>query len=278
MTAPAWLRDPLLAFVLVTGALVGVQMLGGDAPLRVGDPEHVRPPIVVDDDTLARLERRIEATFGRPATAPELAREVEAWLREELLVREAQRLGLDVADPTIRSHLASQMVFLVEAWESPPEPSEAALRAFYEAEAGRFTRAERVTLRQWQVDADAPNAVEAAAEAEAVLRAGGIPPAARVPAGGALLRARRIDALRERYGEAFADAAEHGAVGEVFRFDDDAGTRLLRVEARFEAEQIAFEDARDRVALRWQQQEIRRATDEAVARLRAETSIVGWPR
>jgi hypothetical protein len=270
-------RDPLLAFVALTAALIALQLLVTGVPPTPTDTGE-RAAIEVTDATLAMLEQRVATTFGRAATPDELAREVDAWLREELLVREARRLQLDLADPTIRTHLASQMVFLLEAWESPPVPSDAALRAFYEAEAEWFTRAARVTVRQWQIAADAPGATETAAAAEAVLRDGGIPPQAATPIGGPVLRARRTEALREQYGPAFATLAEQTAVGEVVRLVDSERITLLRVEERFDAVQVPFEDARDRVAMRWQQREIQRATNDAVEQLRAATPVVGWPR
>ena len=85
---PHWLRDPLVVFVLLG---IGVFALDG----WLAGSEAARPVIEITPDAVDRLRARWIAQWGREPTEPELQRLVDEANDEEILYREAQRLGLD---------------------------------------------------------------------------------------------------------------------------------------------------------------------------------------
>ncbi len=73
---------------------------------------------------------------------------VAAYLKEELLAREARELGLDESDTIVRRRLAQKMEFLVQDTARIGEPADAELRRLYEAHAEQFQNPARVSFNQ----------------------------------------------------------------------------------------------------------------------------------
>lgn len=268
-------REPLVHFFVLGALLLAVATLRGGDDAQGSDA----PRIVVDDARLATIRDRWSQTHGRAPTEAELAAEVEAWVRESVLVAEAQRLELGADDPLVRAHLAEQMTFLLAAWEVPPEPDEAELRAAWEAWQADLRRPARLTLRQWALAADAPDHDARVAAAREALEAGAIPSdAGEPPPGGPVLRGRRIERLTELRGERFATRVAEAEVGDVLRFENAGTTVLVRVEQATPGGVIPFDEARARVAARWQAAQIEAAREAAYQALRDGYRVDGWPR
>ena len=70
----------------------------------------------------------LAATFSkvrqRPPTAEELKGQIDQYVREEILSREAMKLGLDQNDTIIRRRLQQKMEFLAEDFAAGAEPTE----------------------------------------------------------------------------------------------------------------------------------------------------------
>lgn len=92
------LRHRLFQFIVV-GALIAAL-----AP-KDRDPRA----IVIDEGRLQDALRAEEARAGRPLTAAEKARTKDALIDEEVLAREALRLGVATDDSVVRARLAQQM-------------------------------------------------------------------------------------------------------------------------------------------------------------------------
>lgn len=89
-------REPLFHFVVV-GALLF-------AAFRVVSFEPVNAPgqIVVRVQDVETLEQQFKAAWGRPPSEQERETMIAAHIRQEVLVREAEALGLDQNDSVIR--------------------------------------------------------------------------------------------------------------------------------------------------------------------------------
>lgn len=97
-------RHRLLQFVVGGGALFALSS-------HPADPTH----LALDGQRVDALVTRQASRHGRPATAPALRREVLAQvIDDELLVREARRLGLDQDDAILRRRLIQKTLFLAE--------------------------------------------------------------------------------------------------------------------------------------------------------------------
>jgi hypothetical protein len=119
---------PLVVF-LVLGA--GVFAL--DRWLDDGDAE--RRVIEVTEEQVDGIRQRWVAQFGRPPTDQELEGLLDDAVQEEILYREAQRLGLDRDDAIVRRRLAQKMTFVLEDNSSVGAPSDGEVEAEYTAHA-----------------------------------------------------------------------------------------------------------------------------------------------
>jgi hypothetical protein len=131
------LREPLLHFLLAGAALYLIYALTSDEG-RDGDSRH----IVVDRAALLR-HMQYQARAFEPAKfnasfdamgAAERQQLIHAYVREEVLYREAQALGLVQGDYVLRQRLVQKMAYLLEE-EPAGEPTEAQLREFLQSNA-----------------------------------------------------------------------------------------------------------------------------------------------
>jgi len=136
------IREPLLQFLLIGGGLFAVYTLTV--------PEGAPPPerIVVDAPVIESLEQQYAAVWQHPPAAAELEGLIDDYVAEEVLYREAQKLGLDQDDVVIRRRLRQKMEFLLQDSLAADAPDEAALEAFFEAHRERYRAPDRVSFRQ----------------------------------------------------------------------------------------------------------------------------------
>lgn len=133
------LRSPLVFFV-VAGLVLFAAVKAFEDPAdggRGGDAAIVvEREALLDFVQLRSGEADAGALAARWDRLDEAARRVwiDRFVREEALVREARRLGLDRDDDLIRRRLIQQMEFLVEAGADEPIDG-SALEAAYEARA-----------------------------------------------------------------------------------------------------------------------------------------------
>jgi parvulin-like peptidyl-prolyl isomerase len=127
-----FLKEPLLHF-LVIGAL----LFGAYAWLnRDGNDAGVRQVRLAESDV-----RWLKETFvlerQREPNEEELRALVRGFVKEELLARQAQELGLDKDDIVVRRRLAQKMTFLLQDNSRRAAPSDDDLHRLYEAQRSR---------------------------------------------------------------------------------------------------------------------------------------------
>lgn len=154
------LQEPLFQFLLIGAGLFGVYAILNRAPIA-------RPSeIVVSAAQVGQLAATFAQFRQRPATADELKGLIDQYVREEVLSREAIRLGLDQDDAIIRRRLQQKMEFIATDLASADEPSEAELAAWLASHADSFREELRLSFRQVylnpekhgdHLDADAAN-------------------------------------------------------------------------------------------------------------------------
>lgn len=101
------LRQPLLHFLLLGALLHALQPLVA----RAIEARAPRAAIVVRGEDVETLRRDWLRDTGRPAGDAELRASLNHWLDQEVLVREAQRLGLDTRDAVVRERLLANLRF-----------------------------------------------------------------------------------------------------------------------------------------------------------------------
>jgi hypothetical protein len=105
------LREPLLHFFVLGAAIFAAHaLLSGEAPRS--------DQVVVTRGRIDSLTAQFASTHGRPPDGAEREALIRSWVREEILCREATRLGLDREDTVIRDRLRQKMEFVSGSAES----------------------------------------------------------------------------------------------------------------------------------------------------------------
>ncbi|MCE2729945.1 MAG: hypothetical protein LW623_08240 [Sphingomonadaceae bacterium] len=120
-----FIREPLVHF-LAAGSVLFVLMS------QFGSSDSLDRSITINEEEVARLASQWEQTWQRPPSAQQLDSLIRDYIKEEVYVREAMRLGLDVDDPIIRRRLRAKMEFLATAEIQNMEPTDAELQRYYD--------------------------------------------------------------------------------------------------------------------------------------------------
>lgn len=127
-------REPLLQF-LALGAFIFLV-----AHVLEQRREAAQRQIVVDE----RLERRIrqlhETQSGFSPAPDQLANLVQEYVDDEVMYREALRMGLDQDDEIVRRRLIQKMQFLQRDLAPTETPTTEELQGYFEKHVDRFAR------------------------------------------------------------------------------------------------------------------------------------------
>jgi peptidyl-prolyl cis-trans isomerase C len=264
MTAPRrWWREPALHFVLL-----GAGVFALDAWRR---PKTSPRDVEVSASYVRGLREEHQRRYGRAPTADELRAEVDRFVREEVLYREALRLGLERGDLIVRRRLVQKMEFFLEDVAPPTAPTDDTLRAYLDAHRDRYAQPPRVTLRHVFLDrgrrgdhlaADAASALEA-------LRNGADPATVGDPfVSGSTFTDVERDRIAGDLGDDFARALDGlpterwaGPVASTY------GLHLVRVSARSPGRAQTLGEVRERVLNDWRSDDRERANREAWRRV-----------
>ena len=134
------LKQPLVQFVLFGAVLFAVHAIWSCYVASEEQTIHVRTERLQQLSTVAADE------LGRSPTGEDMRRLLADYVREEVLYREALRLGLDRNDTIIRRRLAQKMGFLLNATEPQNPLGYAELRAAYEANPDLYAEPARISF------------------------------------------------------------------------------------------------------------------------------------
>ena len=133
-----FIRDPLFVFIVV-----GILLFAVDS---VRQQESTDSNIVVSKNDIQRLHDQWLSQMGSAPTPGELDGLINSYIREEIFVREARKLGLERDDVIIRRRLAQKLQFVVEDRALLETPSDSALRGYFDRHKQRYEIAERLTF------------------------------------------------------------------------------------------------------------------------------------
>ncbi|MEL7446531.1 MAG: peptidylprolyl isomerase [Pseudomonadota bacterium] len=261
MTLPSWTREPLVHF-LIAGLLVFAFF----AATGANEPDPNSRVIEVDREAQTQLSLQFERTMGRSPTDAELDAQIERYVRDEVLYREALRLGLDQNDPIVRRRLASKMDMAASATAETAEPGEETLRAWFEENQSRFASAELITFDQlYFSEQDAAKAAQNRLNTGSAIDQFGEPISLPASMDGASLRE-----LQDRFGSQFSEAVNQLGSGENWQgpVPSGFGWHLVKVRERKASEVLEFEAVRDRVESDWRSATIAARKDAAYGVLR----------
>ena len=137
-----WLKEPLLHFLLIGAGLFALYYFtaGPDA----NRPNH----ITVKQTDIDRLAAQWQQRRRRQPTAQEMQALVDAYIREEILYREALALGLDKNDVIIRRRLGQKLEFMFKDLGEQVAITDEEIREYYERNAERYREPARYTFTQ----------------------------------------------------------------------------------------------------------------------------------
>ncbi len=141
-------RAPLLQFIALGALIFTVDHL------VQSERTASQRQIVVDAQLRHRLQLINQTQSGFTPGPQQLERLVEDYIDDEVMYREALRLGLEQDDEIIRRRLIQKMQFLQRDLATAPKPGENELRAYYSAHPELFTTPMSVTFEQLYFSAD----------------------------------------------------------------------------------------------------------------------------
>ncbi|HEX7035337.1 MAG TPA: peptidylprolyl isomerase [Pseudomonadales bacterium] len=278
------LRSPLLHFAAAGALIFAAWSL--TEPLRrdaQGYEAGGADEIVLTADDLKVMVAYFGSQWRRLPTRDELDELIERRITEEVLMREALRLGLDRGDEVIRRRLSQKLEMTLDEIAAVESPSEAELVAFYEANAERYAEPERVSFEQRFVSEERRGESTHAYALSLLerLRAG-----ADAPGDPFHLPSTLSDVSAERltraFGPAFAAellelaaAAAARAGGEwVGPVESPWGQHLVRVTAHRPIRRIPFDEARDSVLADWRDASAKAKVSDRLGEMRARYRVV----
>lgn len=135
-------KEPLVHFLLAGAAIFAV--LGWRS--EPADPTSREIHLTREDQ--ARLSVNFAQVMGRPPTDAELDAVIAQWVREEVLYREALRLGLDQGDAVVRKRLAQKMDVIAASAADAETPTNEVLEKWLTAHPERFAQDMKLTFDQ----------------------------------------------------------------------------------------------------------------------------------
>jgi peptidyl-prolyl cis-trans isomerase C len=155
------LGEPILHFIVL-----GLAILLANHAWRQAQDSH---RIVVTAADAEGLARKYEVQFGAPPSAVQMEAIVQAHIEEEAFFREGMALGLDRGDEIVRRRIAQKTEFLQQDIAAPPEPSEAELKAYYDAHRTAYAAEPRMAFRHVFFSPDLDGEAPARRRAETAL-------------------------------------------------------------------------------------------------------------
>jgi hypothetical protein len=110
--------------------------------------------IIIDKSVIAKLTLAWETQFGKTPTNNELKIALDDYIKQEVLVREAQQLGLNQDDEIIKRRLEQKMAFIIKDNIIVPDPSQTVLETYFKQNANKFSEAPKVTFSHIYFSAD----------------------------------------------------------------------------------------------------------------------------
>ena len=269
------LREPLLHFLILGAGIFLVYFVVND---RAGVSSE---RIVVDENQALRLAEQFQRTWMRPPTRQELQGLTEDFVREEILYREAQALGLDQDDLIIRRRLRQKMEFLSTDLIEQKTPTDAELQAFLEANKDRFRMPERSSFKQVYLNPYRSAGDVKGAAARLLVRLNAQPDLDADPKliGDATMLPAKFDGATPRevdnvFGRGFAEAIENAPTDRwAGPFESSYGLHLVRMTAREAGSLPTLEEVHSIIEREWFAERRRAANDEFYQALRQRYDV-----
>lgn len=255
--------EPLLQFTLLGALLFALDhyvLLGAD------DPHH----IVVDQKKREELSAIFEEGQGRAPSPEELQALIVQWTQNEVLYREAKRMGLDQGDDMIQQRLILKLRNILFGNIVVPDPTEGHLRGWFEAHRADYDRPALFDFEQFRVSEGQDGEAVAAALAQEL--GDGLAPNAQQ----ALVRtyqARPASNLVDLFGEEHTQKLLDRTDATWVAVKSSRAWHLARITDRKTLEPAQYDEVKSRVARDWQEHARRASLSDALKAIVADYKI-----
>ena len=131
-------REPLFHFLAV-----GLVLFGASEYQRRAQDQY---RIVIAPERVEWLKAVYKAEFGAPPPDDMVETLVHDYVQSEVLFREGMARGLDDGDEIVRRRIIQKATFLEQGVDALLDPDEARLRAWFDANRGRYVEPGRVNF------------------------------------------------------------------------------------------------------------------------------------
>lgn len=268
-----WLREPFARFVLI-----GIVLFAADRALNGAPDVRDTRRIVITEAEQQALLQAYRAERGRAPDAAEWQARLDQWISDQVLYREALRLGLDRKDVIVRRQLTQKMRFLLEDSAPLPVPGDDELQAWLVQHAQRYERAPTWSFDQVFVsrgrhgdalNADADKIHQQLMQASESFASLGD----AFPTGATIASASPMQ-IRREFGPEMVDAVRQAPAGQwAGPYVSSFGLHFIRVTAVIPAKPAALAEVREQVLTDYTAELHARRTRESIAQLRKRYRI-----
>ena len=267
-------REPLIHFFIL-----GLSIFGLHAVLDRKPESIVNDPYLVEVSSadIEWIRTIFNKQMGRGPTVQDLRGQVNQFIREQILSREAVAMGFDEGDIVVRRRLAQKMEFLFKDLSAMTEPTEDELRKYFFENRWKYETPPRVTFTQVYFSIDTRGVEEAIQAAQALIKEGSDPykvttfgDASILSPGCAQCSVREI---RNQFGTDLAEAIKNMKPGSWYGpVKSTYGIHAVYIHDRQDTKLPNYRDIIDRIKNDWmsakREENTRRVYDEIRSRYR----------
>tara|TARA_B100000686_G_scaffold350367_1_gene446153 strand:+ start:810 stop:1715 length:906 start_codon:yes stop_codon:yes gene_type:complete len=278
------LREPLVYFLLLGGLFFGAYNLVSDKSYG----EQERNEIVITDGQIDALIRGFERVRQRLPSQQELDGLLQAFIREEIMYREALAMGLDRGDAIIRRQLQKKLEFLSEDIATLEEPTDTELQNFLTDKPHLFREPTRFTLehiyfnsstRGESVRSDAQSLLDTLKEQENQSGSGHIPNSSGQYGDLLVMTQSRFEKADESeisaiFGGRFLEAIKEIPIGHwEGPIESGLGVHIVYLRERLEGDVPPFNELRSTLKREWEAVKRQQANDAFYSALRERYTV-----
>jgi len=271
------LSEPLLQFLIIGACIYGAYALFG-AP----EEDFRDTTIRVDSNRINAMISQWEKRWNRLPTRVEIDGLIQAYIREDVLYRQAVAMGLNEDDPITRRRMAQKLEFLTSDLSQMQQPQETELEQYFMENQESYRGLDTISFTHVFIDPDKRGdaTLVDAAEILAQLQTTGLPGTETIQPGDRLMlqnnftSATQLDISRQ-LGSGFAEAVMelepgqwHGPVLSGY------GVHLVYVFDFVEAPPAVFENVQARVLEHWHEEKREQFNADFVESLKSQYQIM----
>jgi len=201
------LSEPLLQFLIIGACIYGTYALFG-----VAEEDFRDTTIRVDSNRINAMISQWQKRWNRLPTRAEIDGLIQAYIREDVLYRQAVAMGLNEDDPITRRRMAQKLEFLTSDLSQMQQPQQAELEQYFMENQESYRGLDTISFIHVFIDPDKRGdaTLGDAAEILAQLQAAGLPGAEAIQAGDRLILQSNFTSateleIRRQLGSEFAE-------------------------------------------------------------------------